>query len=252
MSSPLFSQATLDFLVKAGKQKSPTWLERNDDEYQTVLRRPFVALAERLKVELEDEAPRYHFPTKGLGRIKRPDFKVAAGKSQYKDWVSLSAQRPSESRYESNPHLFLGIFPTEDELGPVVLASGLWEPSSPQLKKIRRAIAADASAYHALFADKAFKACFPKGFHLRDQSVRVPRGFDPTHPDVDWLRLKKFVVLKKFTAKEFSSKNFGDAVIKHYRQGLRLNRLLDEAIDAVSTNPEHAELERFQRWEEDF
>lgn len=229
--NPLFSKATLDFLVKAGKQKNPTWLEKNDDEYQEVLRRPFVALAERVKVELEDVAPGYHFPTKGLGRIKRPDFKVVGGKSQFKDWVSLSAQRPPESRFEANPHLFLGIFPNEDDMGPVVLAAGLWQPSSQQMKKIRRALAADSSAFHALFADKQFKASFPTGFHMSDVATRVPRGFEADHPDVAWLKLKKFVVLKKFSVKEFSAKNFAEVVVRDYRQGLRLNRLLDEAIN---------------------
>ena len=32
-----FSKKTLDFLVKAGKQKNPKWLEKNMEEYELVL-----------------------------------------------------------------------------------------------------------------------------------------------------------------------------------------------------------------------
>ncbi len=105
MRSHKFSKKTLDFLVKAGKQKSPSWLEKNMEEYEKVLRGPFIELAELVKKDLQPFARDYHFPSKGLARIKRPDFKVAGGQSQYKDWISMMASRPSKSRFESNPHL---------------------------------------------------------------------------------------------------------------------------------------------------
>ncbi len=72
-----FSKKTLDFLVKAGKQKNPMWLEKNMEEYERVVRGPFVALAEQIKKALQPLAKEYHFPSKGLARTKRPDFKVA-------------------------------------------------------------------------------------------------------------------------------------------------------------------------------
>ena len=78
-----FSKKALDFLVKAGKQNKEDWLEKNQAEYEKVLKKPFIALAIKLKVRLRPLAPKYHFPTKGLGRIKRPAFKVARGQPLY-------------------------------------------------------------------------------------------------------------------------------------------------------------------------
>ncbi len=223
-----FSKSTLDFLVKAGRQKNPLWLEKNKEEYEKTLRKPFVELAEKIKSELQSEAFGYHFPTKGLARIKRPDFKVRGGQKQYKDWISMIASRPSKSRFESNPHLFFGLFPNEE--AQILLAAGLWQPTSQQLRMIREVINKDARPFYELFADKDFKARFKKGFSMDKVSLRVPRGFSENHKDIHWLKLKNFVVLKEISFKDFTSSKFSDSVIKDFRQALRLNQLIDKAL----------------------
>ena len=223
-----FSKETLDFLVKAGKQKNPKWLEKNMEEYESVLRGPFIALAEQIKRSLLPLARDYHFPSKGLARIKRPDFKVAGGQSQYKDWISMITARPSKSRFESNPHLFFGLFPNEDD--KILIAGGLWQPTSQQARLIREAISKDAAPFHKLFSDKQFKSCFKTGFYMKDISARTPRGFSDEHKDIAWIKLKKFVVYKVISVKDFSSANFKDAVVRDLQQALRLNQLLDQAL----------------------
>lgn len=223
-----FSKRTLDFLIKAGKQKSPHWLEKNQTEYEEIIRGPFIDLAEKVKTALQASAPDYHFPSKGLARIKRPAFKVTGGQSQYKDWISMIATRPSKSRFESHPHLFFGIFPNED--ASIVVAGGLWQPTSQQARLIREAISQDSEPFHELFTDPKFKARFRTGFFMDEVSDRVPRGFSKDHKDIDWIKLKKFVVYKKVSVKDFSSSKFSESVIKDFQQALRLNQLLDEAL----------------------
>lgn len=223
-----FSKKSLDFLAKAGKQKSENWLERNQSEYEKLLKTPFISLAEKLKRELRPLAPDYHFPTKGLGRIKRPAFKVAGGQDLYKDWVSLIATRPSKSRFESHPHLFFGLFPNEDH--QVLVAAGLWQPTSRQTRLIREAIAKDASPFSELFEDKTFNKRFKNGFCMDKVSTRTPRGFSETHEDIAWIKLKNFVVLKKISIRDFSSTKFGENIVADLKQGLRFNRLLDKAL----------------------
>lgn len=223
-----FSKRTLEFLAKAGRQKNPDWLDKNVEDYETLLRQPFIELAEEIKFALKPLAPDYHFPTKGLARIKRPAFKVARGQSQYKDWISMIATRPSKSRFESYPHLFFGLFPNEDV--SVLLAGGLWQPTSRQTRLIREAIKKDSEPFHELFFDRSFKARFKKGFSMDNTSNRVPRGFPADHKDVNWLKLKNFVVLKEIAIKDFSSPKFSDSVIEDFKQVLRLNKLLDKAL----------------------
>ncbi len=226
--TPKFSKKTLDFLVKAGKQKNPTWLEKNQDDYESVLRGPFIDLAEQIKAELQPIVRDYHFPSKGLARIKRPDFKVAGGQNQFKDWISMIATRPSKNRFESNPHLFFGLFPNEDH--KILLAGGLWQPTPQQTRLIREAIVKDSAAFHKLFSDKSFKSCFKIGFHMEGASTRTPRGFSDTHKDIAWIKLKRFIVYKVIPLNDFTSPKFTASVIKDFKQALRLNQLLDQAL----------------------
>jgi uncharacterized protein (TIGR02453 family) len=222
-----FSQKSLDFLIKAGRQKKEDWLNKNKSEYNQVLRLPFIQLAEKIKQELRLSARAYHFPTKGLGRIKRASFKVAAGQSMYKDWLSMIATRPSRSRFESNPHLFFGIFPNEDQ---ILVAGGLYMPTSQQTALIREAISEDASPFHHLFSDPEFKKRFKSGFSSEDKTSRIPKGFPTDHPDIEWIKLKRFIVMKKIPKKLFFSKRLADQVIQDYQQALRLNQLIDQAL----------------------
>ena len=224
-----FSKRTLDFLKKAGRQKNPDWLDKNMDEYEEFLRKPFIQLAEKIKSALKFSAPGYHFPSKGLARIKRPAFKVVGGQSQYKDWISMIPTRPSISRFESNPHLFFGLFPNEKDT--VLIAGGLWQPTPRQTRLIREAISQDAEPFRKLFSDKQFKSRFKDGFYMKETSARVPRGFSEDHEDVNWIKLKKFIVYKKVSLKDFSSAKFSEFVIEDFKQALRLNELIDKALN---------------------
>ncbi|MFP5519264.1 MAG: DUF2461 family protein [Bdellovibrionia bacterium] len=224
-----FSRKTLDFLVKAAKQKNPEWLDLHHEEYEAVLKKPFIALAEQIKKELQPQARDYHFPSKGLARIKRPEFKVRGGQPQYKDWISMIAAKPSPSRFESNPHLFFGLFPNEND--KVIIAGGLWQPTPRQARLIREAIANDSTDFHKLFKDKKFKASFPDGFYPKEKSLRVPRGFSEEAEDIEWIKLKKYVVYKSVPIKAFIAPHFQQSVVKDLEQALRLNRLLEKALD---------------------
>ncbi len=223
-----FSKKSLDFLVKAGKQKHPDWLEKNKIEYEEVLKIPFITLAKEIKAKLKPLAPSYHFPSTGLARIKRPEFKVLGGQPQFKDWISMIASKPSATRFESNPHLFFGLFPNEKQ--KILLAGGLWQPTSNQTRKIRHAISQDSEPFHQLFKDSKFKSSFKKGFSLDNQAIRTPKGFSEDQPDLEWIRLKNFVVMKEFSITQFSSPKFSDLVIADFTQALRLNKLLENAL----------------------
>ena len=225
-----FSNRTLPFLTEAGQQTDPNWLDENQAIYEAHVRGPFVDVAERLKTALQPSVPDYHFPVKGIGRIKKAANHVVSGGPCCKDWLSISISKPSDSRFERNPHLFLGILPNIPTYRGVVAAGGLFMPSGPQLKKVRSAIAQDAHPFHALFADPAFKSRFKVDFSREEVASRPPRGFDPGHPDMEWLRLKRFLVVKKLSTTEFTSPDLVTALAEDFKQLIRLNRLLEDAL----------------------
>ena len=230
-SSLTFSAESLKFLQLAGEQHEPDWLEKNDGQYQQLVRLPLLALADRLKNELAIDAVGYHFPTKGLGRIKRASNKVALDGTQYKDWVSYIATRPANTRFEKNPLLFFGLLPNDPQWHGVVVAGGLYTATSQQTRRVRLAIADDSEPFKRLFADKDFKKSFKSGFEAMVKAPKCPRGFNGDHPDIEWIKLKTFFVCKTLTNQEFSSKDLAKNLARDFTQLLRLNGMLQKAID---------------------
>jgi uncharacterized protein (TIGR02453 family) len=232
VKSPKFSAATIKFIKTASRQKRLDWLDKHRDEYEELVLEPLQNLARHLKKELGPIATGYNFPQKGIGRLKRPagsePNEYSAG--VYRCWIHYSAAVPRTSRFETNPNLFFLIDSTEEPKDTVLVAGGLYMPSSKQMRALREAIAQDASAFDKLFADKAFKKCFPDGFSDERISTRVPRGFDPAHPRLDWIKLQAFFVWRPYKKSEFNSPKFPEIVARDFRQILRLNELLDLAI----------------------
>jgi len=74
-----FSKKTIPLLPLAGQQTDPAWLDQHKADYDEYVRLPFIELAEHLKQSLHPVAADYHFPTKGIGRIKRMANKVMPG-----------------------------------------------------------------------------------------------------------------------------------------------------------------------------
>jgi uncharacterized protein (TIGR02453 family) len=229
-TAPQFSKQTLEFLKKASRQKKPDWLERNREAFESHVRFPLQNLSIDIAKRLRAEAPGYHFPKQGLGRLKRSAIRAQEYGSLYRSHVSFTATVPSKSRFDHNPSVFFMIDAEDGEGDEFLLAGGLYMPSSRQLRSIRESIAANPAPYEALFRSATFRAHFPHGFSLERTATRPPRGFDPSHSHLKWLKLQGYFVWKSYRAKEYASSNFSEIVAKDARQILRLNELLEKAI----------------------
>jgi uncharacterized protein (TIGR02453 family) len=226
-----FNRETFAFLRKAAKQKRADWLDRHREEYEHALLLPLQGLARHLKSALGPTATGYNFPQKGLARIRRSEERAREYGALYKDWVTYSAAKPRKSRFDHNPNLFFMINPDDEDGDSVLVAGGLYMPSSRQLRQLRDTVARDASAFERLFADRAFAKCFKGGFSDERKSSRVPRGFDANHPKIEWIKLQAFFVWRPYKAREFLSKDFFKLVERDFAQILRLNRLLEQALE---------------------
>ena len=63
------------------------------------------------------------------------------------------------------------------------------------------------------------------------KTQKCPRGFDPDLPDIEWIKLKSFFVCKNVTNNKFSSQDLSKNIVRDFRQLLRLNDILQDAID---------------------
>lgn len=99
--------------------------------------------------------------------------------------------------------------------GESFLAGGFWEPNKADLLRIRKEFETDASEIRAVVNAPDFKKYFGK---LQGDAVKsAPRGFDKNHSNIDLIRLKQFIVTRKFSDEEVLSPNFLSEVIASFK-----------------------------------
>ena len=219
MKTERFSQASIDFIEKATRQKDKNWLDRNREAYEELLIRPMKELSKCVSKSLSRETPGYRFP-RSFARLRR-SADNAKTKGPFRDWVSLSVTRDSGSRYDSFPSLYFHI-----EKDEYFSAGGLYMPSAKQTKYIRAWIDYDSTELEDLLDDRTFKSVF-KGLGTERTLKTKPRDYPLDHPKIELLKLSGWYVWRPYTKKQLFSKNFSDVLTTDWRQTLRLNAVLD-------------------------
>lgn len=128
---------------------------------------------------------------KSLYRIYR-DTRFSTDKTPYKTHWSGSFKRAGKNRR--------GGYYFHIERGNSFIAGGFWGPSTDDLKRVREEIAHDAAPLRKILASASFINTFEtlKGEQLKT----TPKGFEAGHPDVDLLRYKQFLLVRRFTDEE--------------------------------------------------
>lgn len=226
-ASSRFSKESIDFLKLAEVQTSESWLDKNKSLHERVIVEPLKELAAYLTTHIagRPEARGFKFPRRGFGRIRRPSFKIGPGEPAYRNWVHLSASRPSVSRFDDNPGLY--FYFSSDR---IFSGGGLYAPSYRQIKQMRAVFALDASEFETLFKSRSFKKQFPRGFEMDKVLKTFPRDYPNDHERINLLRLQAFYVKRDYTKKEFYSKDFRDLVLENWKETLKLSELLTESL----------------------
>ena len=135
-------------------------------------------------------------------RIYR-DVRFSKDKLPYKNHFSVGFSR-------TKPMLRGGMY-LHIENDASFVGGGFWEPNNEDLLRIRKELELDASDLRAIIANPTFKKFF--GTLDGEELKTAPKNFDKTHPDIDLIRKKQFLVGRKFTNKEVLSPNFKEEVI---------------------------------------
>ncbi len=134
---------------------------------------------------------------KSLHRIYR-DTRFSKDKTPYKpSWTGYFKRATKLRRGGYYYHL---------TPGNSFIGGGFWNPSPPDLKRIREDIAFDDRPLRKIIKSKSFVSSF--GSLQGEQVTTTPRGFDATHEAIDLLRYKQFLLIRRFTDREVLDKNF--------------------------------------------
>ena len=155
-------------------------------------------------------------------RIYR-DVRFSKNKLPYKNHFSAGFTRTKP--------LLRGGYYLHIEPGASFVGGGFWEPNPADLFRIRKEIELDDEEIRALIADKSFKSYFEE---LKGEELKTaPKGFDKTHPAIDLLRKKQYLLTRNFSDKEVLASNFQDEVLKTFEA---MRPFFDYISEVLSTD----------------
>jgi len=190
------------YLAELAENNNRAWFVMNKPRYD-ILREEFLALVTNLIVQIGKFDPLVLDcnPKKALFRINR-DVRFAKDKSPYKTTFSAAIvpgnlKKPSQG---GGPMYYFQI----DAKGELFFAVGEYIPPADRLKQIRTHIEQDGANLVKLLKDKKLQATFG-GLSEEEKLQRPPKGFDPKHPQIEFIKLKSYLVRAQIPISEFKA-----------------------------------------------
>jgi uncharacterized protein (TIGR02453 family) len=179
------------YLTELEDNNNRPWFIMNKPRYD-ILREEFLAVVTELIKEISrfDREVAACNPKKAMFRINR-DIRFSNDKRPYKTRFSAGIT-PKDLRRPSaggGPTYYFHI----DGDGTMLIGAGEYLPPAPRLKAIREQIANDATGFSKLMKNKQLRGTFGD-LQTEDKLQRPPKGFDPGHPHIEYLKLKSFFV----------------------------------------------------------
>ena len=179
------------YLTELTDNNNRPWFIMNKPRYD-ILREEFLAVVTELIQELGkfDKAVIACNPKKAMFRINR-DVRFSNDKSPYKTRFSAGIT-PKDLRRPSaggGPTYYFQI----EGNGKLLFGAGEYLPPAPRLRAIRDAIVNDATGFGKMLKNTQQRATFGD-LQVEDKLQRPPKGFDPEHAHVEYLKLKSFFV----------------------------------------------------------
>ena len=214
---------TLQFLTKVVQNNNREWFAEHKDEYETA-RENVLEMVKDLIPELskiDPLIPGDSDPKKSVMRIYR-DVRFSKNKDPYK--TNFGIWFSAKSKGGNEPGYYLHLQP-----GNSFVAGGYWMPEAPHLKLIRQEIDYNIGDFLEIIKNKKFAADFQ--LSTSNALKNAPKGYDPADPNIEYLKLKSFEVLKKLTDKEVCSPNLVSQLKGYYETIHPLVVFLRNAID---------------------
>ncbi len=178
----------LKVLKALKKNNNREWFQKHKADVETA-QKNFLELVSGLIFALSeyDEALTTIDPKSCLFRIYR-DVRFSKDKSPYKTHLAAFICSGGK-KSDTVPGYYIHIEPG----GESIFGAGYYMPDKAVLENLKQDIAAPKSRIVAILGDKTFRKNFPEVVN-EDKSKKVPRGYDPNHPQAELLKSKHMFV----------------------------------------------------------
>ncbi len=218
MENTVITKETFLFLGELKRNNNREWFEQHKPEFkslETGVKEFYHSLMDKMKEHDEIEKLK-------VFRIYR-DVRFSKDKTPYKTHFAGSFSRAGA---KLRGGYYLQIKPGES-----FIAAGFWEPNSQDLLRIRKELEHDASAFRELINRPSFKKTW--GELVGEEVKTAPKGFNKEDPNIDLIRKKAFIFVRKFADKEVLSKAFIDEVNYCFRE---IRPYFDLMSEILTTN----------------
>jgi len=183
-----FTPALFAFLEELRFNNDRGFFQENKERYRRDVQSPLLRFIEDFAAPLRSISRQFVADARPVGgsmfRIHR-DTRFSRDKSPYKTHAAAQF-RHVRGKDEHAPGFYLHLEP-----GRVFFGAGIWHPDATALRGIRSWIAKRPDQWRAVVQAPAFRrSCRLEGESLK----RPPSGFDPSHPLIDEIKRKDFVV----------------------------------------------------------
>lgn len=192
----------ITFYKELSENNTREWFEPQKKRFKS-LELEIKKYAEEIKNNLNETDEIEHAK---IFRIYR-DVRFSKNKTPFKTHFGISFHR-------KKPDLRGGYY-VHISPGNSFIATGFWNPDKDDLYRIRKEMEVDAKEFREIINKDEFK------FHwgnLQGEEVKTaPKGFSKEHPDIDMIRKKQFLFIKKFSDKNVLARNFSEQIITHFK-----------------------------------
>ena len=191
------TQLIYHFLSELSKNNSREWMDENRDWYLKAKQKHLELVSALLTGIIPfDEGLQGLEPKDCIFRINR-DIRFSKDKTPYKN--NFGVYLSEGGKKSANAGYYLHLQPGNESF----IGGGLHRPDSESLSKVRQEIDYNAGELKTIVSSESFKKYFKEiqGEKLK----RAPKGYDPNHPNIELLKLKEFVVIRKLKDTEVLS-----------------------------------------------
>ncbi|MDG1711997.1 MAG: DUF2461 domain-containing protein [Flavobacteriaceae bacterium] len=185
-------------------------LEKNNKREWFEPQKPhFKALEAEVKV-LGEELKTFMNETDEIDKVKffriYRDVRFSKNKTPFKTHFGMSFNR-------KKPHLRGGYY-IHIAPGDSFLAAGFWNPDKEDLFRIRKEMEMDAEEFRKLLKDPQFVKAW--GGLTGEEVKTAPKGFSKEHSNIDLIKKKQYLFIKKLDDSAILAPNFQKEVIQHF------------------------------------
>ncbi len=218
MLNTVITKQSLSFLKKLEENNDREWFTENKPEFkshETDVKGFYAGVMENL--EKHDKIEKMK-----MFRIYR-DVRFSKDKRPYKSHFAGSFARAG-ARLRGGYYVHI-------KPGESFIATGFWDPNKEDLLRIRKEFEFDAAEIRKVINEKSFKKVW--GELVGDELKTAPKGFDKEDPNIDLIRRKQYIFVRKFSDKEILTKGFAKIIDDSFRV---IRPYFDLMSDILTTN----------------